>query len=93
MAQARGWLFQSDGEIRYEACKDIVEGAELLVWYGDAYLQFMGIPICLKSSSSNQQAVALEQDSECDDYWFCERFSNDKFAVHNIIIAGLYLKG
>ena len=64
-------LFQSDGEIRYEACKDIVEGAELLVWYGDAYLQFMGIPICLKSSSSNQQAVALEQDSECDDYNCC----------------------
>ena len=70
-------LFQSDGEIRYEACKDIVEGAELLVWYGDASLQFMGIPICLKSSSSNQQAVALEQDSECYDYCSSKSFLND----------------
>ena len=39
---------QVDGEIYYEACKDIAQGTELLVWYGDCYLQFMGIPVALK---------------------------------------------
>lgn len=42
---------QSDGEIYYEVCKDIAQGQELLVWYGDSYLQFMGIPVSLKEMS------------------------------------------
>lgn len=33
------------GDIYYEACRDIAYGSELLVWYGDRYIQFMGIPI------------------------------------------------
>ena len=37
----------------YEACKDIVEGSELLVWYGDSYLQFVGVPICLNKDAQN----------------------------------------
>ena len=39
---------QCNSEIYYEACKDIAQGTELLVWYGDCYLQFMGIPVALK---------------------------------------------
>lgn len=35
----------------YEACKDIAEDQELLVWYGDCYLQFMGVPVALKEMS------------------------------------------
>jgi hypothetical protein len=42
---------QSEGEIFYEVCKDIAQGQELLVWYGDSYLQFMGIPVSLKEMS------------------------------------------
>lgn len=41
---------QTDGRIYYEACKDISTGSELLVWYGDCYIQFMGIPVGLKDS-------------------------------------------
>lgn len=39
---------QEGGEIWYKVCKEINSGSELLVWYGDSYLQFMGIPIALK---------------------------------------------
>ena len=42
---------QLDGEIYYETTTDILYGSELLVWYGDAYLQFMGIPLTIKSTS------------------------------------------
>ena len=44
-------LFQ-DSEIFYEVCKDIHQGTELLVWYGDSYLQFMGIPVALKNTGT-----------------------------------------
>ncbi|KAJ8301881.1 hypothetical protein KUTeg_020868 [Tegillarca granosa] len=39
---------QVEGDIFYEVCKDIPEGTEILVWYGDCYLQFMGVPVSLK---------------------------------------------
>lgn len=39
---------QVQGQIFYEACKDIQPGQELLVWYGDCYMQFLGIPLTLK---------------------------------------------
>ena len=42
---------QLDGEIYYETTTDILYGSELLVWYGDAYLQFMGIPLTIESTS------------------------------------------
>ena len=41
-------LIQDGNQIFYESCKDIPQGTELLVWYGDCYLQFMGIPVALK---------------------------------------------
>ena len=51
---------QVDGEIWYEACKDIPQGAELLVWYGDQYLQFMGIPVALKDNNDGLHQEELE---------------------------------
>ena len=58
---------QADGEIYYEVCKDIAQGNELLVWYGDSYLQFMGIPVSLKEMSDemNEESAA---DSKLDFY-------------------------
>lgn len=41
---------QAEGRIFYEACKDIQPGQELLVWYGDCYVQFLGIPLTLKDA-------------------------------------------
>lgn len=42
-------LIQEEGELFYEVNKDIAEGSELLVWYGDSYLKYMGIPITMKT--------------------------------------------
>ncbi|XP_038622459.1 PR domain zinc finger protein 14 [Tachyglossus aculeatus] len=39
---------QQCGQIFYESCRDIPPRSELLVWYGDCYHQFLGIPVCLK---------------------------------------------
>lgn len=44
---------QVEHDIFYEACKDIAKDDELLVWYGELYLQFMGIPVALKESVTN----------------------------------------
>ena len=38
----------------------LFQGTELLVWYGDCYLQFMGIPVALKEMGDGtvtEQAV------------------------------------
>ena len=37
-------IFQYNGHIYYRAAKDIPPDQELLVWYGGAYLMFLGIP-------------------------------------------------
>lgn len=37
--------------------KDIAKGRELLVWYGDEYEQFHGIPISLKKDGSDLTPV------------------------------------
>ena len=54
---------ENGGEIFYEVCKEIAQGQELLVWYGDSYLQFMGIPVSLKEMSdemnvNNEESAA-----------------------------------
>lgn len=48
---------QVEGQIFYEACKDIQPGQELLVWYGDCYMQFLGIPLTLKDAKENSGAA------------------------------------
>lgn len=52
---------QCQGQIYYESCKEISPGQELLVWYGDCYLQFLGIPISLKGPTEGKRA---QQHSE-----------------------------
>ena len=52
-------LIQEGQEIFYETNKDIYEGTELLIWYGDNYLKYMGIPITMKT-----KIVPLENNIE-----------------------------
>ena len=54
-----------DDQIYYEACKDIARGTELLVWYGDGYIQFMGIPVSLKETAGSS-FVSSEADVSTD---------------------------
>lgn len=48
---------QVQGQIFYEACKEIRPGQELLVWYGDCYIQFLGIPLTLKDPREDKNNV------------------------------------
>ncbi|XP_038143720.1 PR domain zinc finger protein 14 [Cyprinodon tularosa] len=62
---------QDQGQIYYEACKEITPGQELLVWYGDCYTQFLGIPLTLKNprEDNNSSASPAEDSGEgfkCD---------------------------
>uniref|UniRef100_UPI00398F1BBE PR domain zinc finger protein 14 n=1 Tax=Pristiophorus japonicus TaxID=55135 RepID=UPI00398F1BBE len=61
---------QSEGKIFYETCKDVLEKQELLVWYGDCYLQFMGIPVTLKEMT---ESPFTEQTEESREGFKCER--------------------
>lgn len=56
-------LVQEEGEVFYEVCKEVPEGCELLVWYGDTYLKYMGIPITMKTKLAkieNDGAIGME---------------------------------
>ncbi|XP_077100166.1 PR domain zinc finger protein 14 [Siphateles boraxobius] len=60
---------QCEGQIYYEACKEIRAGQELLVWYGDCYVQFLGIPLTLKEFIDASKALPAEDSGEgfkCD---------------------------
>ncbi|KAM3860718.1 LOW QUALITY PROTEIN: PR domain zinc finger protein 14 [Diretmus argenteus] len=61
---------QVQGQIFYEACKEIRPGQELLVWYGDCYMQFLGIPLTLKDSTEDNNTVPPTEDTsegfKCD---------------------------
>ncbi|NXS24679.1 PRD14 protein, partial [Mystacornis crossleyi] len=46
---------QCQGQIFYESCKEIFPKQELLVWYGDCYVQFLGIPISLKGMAEGKK--------------------------------------
>lgn len=48
---------QVHSQIFYEACKEIRPGQELLVWYGDCYMQFLGIPLTLKDPGEDNNVV------------------------------------
>lgn len=51
---------QCEGQIYYEACKEIRAGQELLVWYGDCYVQFLGIPLTLKEFNDDSEPLPAE---------------------------------
>ncbi|XP_046334592.1 PR domain zinc finger protein 14-like isoform X1 [Haliotis rufescens] len=60
---------QVDGDIWYEACKDVPQGTELLVWYGDCYLQFMGVPVALKEMADG----GAQEEADASEGYQCER--------------------
>nr|XP_020455693.1 PR domain zinc finger protein 14 [Monopterus albus] len=61
---------QVQGQIFYEACKEIRPGQELLVWYGDCYMQFLGIPLTLKDPREDNNVAPPTEDAgegfKCD---------------------------
>ncbi|KAL4225954.1 PR domain zinc finger protein 14 [Mactra antiquata] len=60
---------QIEGDVYYEVCKDIPKEAELLVWYGDCYLQFMGVPMTLKDVNKTE----VVEENEASEGYQCER--------------------
>ncbi|CAL8292784.1 unnamed protein product [Lota lota] len=61
---------QVQGQIFYEACKEVPPSEELLVWYGDCYVQFLGIPLTLRESTEDSNQTLSTEDSgegfKCD---------------------------
>lgn len=57
-------VVQENDCIYYEVFKDIPMGSELLVWYSDVYIQFMGIPVTMKESIDARNSALLEQDGK-----------------------------
>jgi len=50
---------QTDGQIYYDACRDLRPGVELLVWYDtESYVKFMGIPVGLRDAAAGSTAAA-----------------------------------
>lgn len=64
---------QVQGQIFYEACKEIRPGQELLVWYGDCYLQFLGIPLTLRDTREDGGAVPATEGQNRNLLGFCRR--------------------
>nr|XP_057915384.1 PR domain zinc finger protein 14 [Doryrhamphus excisus]XP_057915385.1 PR domain zinc finger protein 14 [Doryrhamphus excisus] len=62
---------QLQGQIFYEACKEIKAKQELLVWYGDCYMQFLGIPLTLRDSGDDNSRVPPTEDA--GDGFKCDR--------------------
>ncbi|KGL94264.1 PR domain zinc finger protein 14, partial [Charadrius vociferus] len=62
---------QCQGQIFYESCKEILPKQELLVWYGDCYVQFLGIPISLKGMPEGKKPP--QHPEEAGESFKCER--------------------
>ncbi|NXI05969.1 PRD14 protein, partial [Pachycephala philippinensis] len=62
---------QCQGQIFYESCKEIFPKQELLVWYGDCYVQFLGIPISLKGMAEGKKPP--QHPEEAGESFKCER--------------------
>jgi len=56
---------QAQGHIFYEACRDVPPAQELLVWYGDCYVQFLGIPLTLKESPEDRSQNLAAEGVQC----------------------------
>ncbi|KAL8624687.1 hypothetical protein ACOMHN_038233 [Nucella lapillus] len=57
--------------VYYEVSRDIPQGGELLVWYGDEYLQFMGIPVSLRCAGMDR--IGTKEDHQNSEGYHCER--------------------
>ncbi|XP_066543006.1 PR domain zinc finger protein 14 [Hoplias malabaricus] len=75
---------QVDGQIFYESCRELLPGHELLVWYGEHYVQFLGIPLALKEFGHDGEVTTPTEDSaegySCDRCGkvFAYRYYRDK---------------
>ena len=58
-------VMQQSDDIFYEVSRDIYAGTEMLVWYGDDYIQVMGIPVTLKGVVGEEEnQLQKESDSK-----------------------------
>ncbi|XP_033932760.1 PR domain zinc finger protein 14 [Pseudochaenichthys georgianus] len=64
---------QIQGQIFYEACKEIRPGQELLVWYGDCYMQFLGIPLTLKDPRNDGNGTVEPPSEDSGEGFKCDR--------------------
>ena len=48
-------LVQEGQQLFYQSCREILQGEELLVWYGNSYNMFMGIPTGIKTLSRKEK--------------------------------------
>lgn len=55
-------VLQEDGEIFYEAMREISAGEELLVWYGNDYERYMDLPIGYKALNRRS---STSEDANC----------------------------
>ncbi|ESO97355.1 hypothetical protein LOTGIDRAFT_114994, partial [Lottia gigantea] len=63
-------VLQEGDEVYYYATRDISPGTELLVWYGQDYMHFMGIPLTLPNKDSVEKVAA---PAESNEGYQCER--------------------
>ena len=56
---------QLQGQIYYEACREVPPGEELLVWYGDCYVQFLGIPLTLRDAAGDSIPTLQATEGVC----------------------------
>ena len=84
---------QVQSQIFYEACKEISPGQELLVWYGDCYAQFLGIPLTLKDiREDNDEAPSTEgSGSDLLSALIWEKKKND-FTAHSERVYSRFLQ-
>ena len=81
-------LIQEEGELFYEVCIDIAEGSELLVWYGDTYLKYMGIPITMKT-----KLTKIENDGGLGMYITFTSRTNTTFKISTRYKKHCYIAG
>ncbi|KAM4026780.1 PR domain zinc finger protein 14 [Anomaloglossus baeobatrachus] len=62
---------QCESDIYYETCEDIAPRQELLVWYGDCYELYNGIPVSLRGP--DQGTAPCPQPEESGEGYKCER--------------------
>ncbi|XP_050409357.1 PR domain zinc finger protein 14-like, partial [Patella vulgata] len=63
---------QEGDEVYYYTSRDVNPGCELLVWYGEGYMHFMGIPLTLPSTEGNNGMPSIPTVENSEGYQ-CER--------------------
>ena len=66
------FVIQEGNDVFFDVSSDISEGTELLVWYGDSYLKYMGIPITMKEKICLQMLSELGKINNFSTFSFQE---------------------